>query len=92
MELAQLEPDAASNPGSKHPKSQQILNASTQKHMENLPGPSVAGVRKHQELTWEMHVRHLVLSSGSGLSAEVKVPSLGEWYTKHVDLRWYVGA
>ena len=45
MELAQLEPDAASNPGSKHPKSQQILNASTQKHMENLPGPSVAGVR-----------------------------------------------
>lgn len=45
MELAQFEPDAASNPGSKHPKSQQILNDSSQKHMENLPGPLVAGVR-----------------------------------------------
>lgn len=49
MELVQLEPDAASNPGSQHPKSQKILNASSQKHMENLLGPSEAGVSSQQE-------------------------------------------
>lgn len=39
-----------------------------------------------------MHIRLLVLSTGSELPAEVKVPSLKEWHTKHVNLRWYVGA
>lgn len=44
MVLSQLEPHEASNPGSKHLKSEKRLSVNSQKLMGSLPGPSVAGV------------------------------------------------